>query len=276
MRARHLLLCTLLLVLAACSGARDGDRTSNDTTMTEQTFARYLALGDSISIDSYPAHDVERRYPGKASTDALGAASLLYRNDDKLWPEFRGNDLHAKFPSLAFDDLTADGATTRSLLAQVSRIARSDEPTLVTITAGGNDLLGEIGFRGSPQDGGDTPVPAIAGRLRDAVTQLLALRPHSVVIVSTVYDPSDGTNRLPGYSRPLEREAQWLRDYNDAVRQLAASDRRLRLADIQQHFMGHGLTVPESQRWYLAESIIEPNARGASEVRRLWLQAIAR
>jgi lysophospholipase L1-like esterase len=275
MRARHLLACMLLVVTAACSGARDRTDHAEQTTMNEENFARYIALGDSISIDSYPAHDVERRYPGKASTSALGAASLFYRNDDKLWPEFRGNDLHTKFPSLEYDDLTADGATTRSLIAQVSRVARSDEPTLVTITAGGNDLLGEIGFRGSPQDGGDTPVPAIAGRLREAVTQLLALRPNSVVVVSTVYDPSDGTNRLPGYSRPLEREAQWLRDYNDAVRTLVASDRRLRVADIRQHFMGHGLTVAETERWYLAESIIEPNARGASEVRRLWLQALA-
>ncbi len=262
----------LLLFAAACSGARDGNRTN----MSNDVFARYIALGDSISIDSYPAHDVERRHPGKASTSELGAASLLHRNDDKLWPEFRGNDLRTRYPSLQFDDLTADGATTRSLLSQVSRVSRSDEATLVTITAGGNDLLGEIGFRGQALDGGDTPVNAIAGRLRDAVTQLLELRPNSVVLVSTVYDPSDGTNRLPGYSRPLEREAQWLRDYNDAVRKLAASDRRLRLADIQQHFLGHGLTVPEPQRWYLAESIIEPNARGASEVRRVWLEALGK
>ena len=28
------------------------------------------------------------------------------------------------------------------------------------------------------------------------------------------------------------------------------------------------------EQWYLRESIIEPNARGASEVRRLWLEAI--
>jgi lysophospholipase L1-like esterase len=231
-------------------------------------FSRYIALGDSISIDVYPAHDAERRYPGKASTELLGAASLLYRNDDRFWPEFKGRDLHTLLPELQFDDLTADGATTQSLLRQVEQIAKSDEPTVVTITAGGNDLLGQIGWRG-----GD-PVPEISSRLETAVHRLLEKRPNATVLLGTVYDPSDGTNKLPGYTRALEREAEWLATYNDFVRELAAGDGRIRLADIHQHFLGHGLTVPQGERWYLQESIIEPSARGASEVRRLWLDAL--
>lgn len=240
--------------------------------MTETNFTRYIALGDSISIDIYPAADVDRRYPGKASSDRVGAVSLLVENDDRLWPEFRGRDLRTLQPSLKFDarrdDLTADGATTHSLLRQVEAIDRSDEPTLVTITAGGNDLLGTIG---SP---GPSPAPAIAERLRTAVARILELRPNAVILIGTVYDPSDGTKRLPGYTRPLEREAKWLDEYNDLIRQMVTTDRRLRLADIHRHFMGHGLTVPEAQRWYLQESIIEPSARGASEVRRVWLEAL--
>jgi hypothetical protein len=85
--------------------------------------SRYIALGDSISIDIYPAADASLRFPDKASTDRLGAASLLARNDDSLWPEFRGRDLR-----IPFDNFTADGATTHTLLAQVERIQRSDEP----------------------------------------------------------------------------------------------------------------------------------------------------
>src|SRR5688500_18179193 len=99
-------------------------------------FTHYIALGDSISIDIYPAADVARRHPGKASTDRLGAASLFVWNDDLLWPEFRGRDLKSQFPDLKATDLTADGATTESLTWQVDRIPRSDEQTLVTITAG--------------------------------------------------------------------------------------------------------------------------------------------
>lgn len=232
----------------------------------------YVALGDSISIDYYPAADLQRRHPGRASSDAVGAVSLLHRNDDRLWPEFKSRDLETLHPGVELQDLTADAATTRTLLSQVTRVAKSKDATIVTITAGGNDLLGEIGFRGSPMDStGGSPVPAILGRLREAVARVVEFRPNSIVLVSSVYDPSDGTNRLPGYTRPLETEGRWLRDYNDAVRELANSDPRLRFADIRAHFMGHGLTVPVGERWYLEESIIEPNARGASEVRRVWL-----
>jgi lysophospholipase L1-like esterase len=235
------------------------------------SFDSYLALGDSISIDIYPLHDVEQRYPGRASTDRLGAAALLFRNDDQLWPEFRGRDLQLLLPRLNFDyerdDLTADGATTESLLRQVERIERAERPTLVTITAGGNDLLGQIGAHGDP-------VPSIAQRLRAGAARVLELRPHASVLVGTVYDPSDGTNRLPGYSRKLDREAEWLLRYNDELRRFATTDPRLILADIHRHFMGHGLTIPENEQWYLPESPIEPSARGASEVRRVWLESL--
>jgi acyl-CoA thioesterase-1 len=255
----------LALVLLTCTRAPE-------PTMAHSTLTRYIALGDSISIDDYPAADASLRYAGRSSTNHLGAVSLLARNDDRLWPEFRGRDLHALRPSLRFDhprdNLTADGATTHSLLLQVGRIEPSNEPTLVTITAGGNDLLGAIGSRGP------SPAAAIAGRLRDAVARILELRPNAVVLLGTVYDPSDGTKRLPPFPGTLDREAMWLAEYNQLVAELVTTDRRLRLADIHRHFLGHGLTVPEPERWYLPESIIEPSARGASEVRRVWLDAL--
>src|SRR5215212_8395431 len=135
-------------------------------------FALYIALGDSISIDVYPAEDAERRHRGRFSTDRLGAVSLLCRNDDRGWPEFQGKDLHTLSPATKCVDSTADGATTMSLLRQIERITPSNEPTLVTSTAGGNDLLG---FLGSP---GPDPVPEIFERLQTAVTRVLELRPN--------------------------------------------------------------------------------------------------
>jgi lysophospholipase L1-like esterase len=236
--------------------------------MTTPTFSQYIALGDSISIDLYPAHDVERRYAGRASTSLLGAASLLYRNDDRLWPDFEGRDLRSLYKGIASDNRTSDGATTHTLLRQVESVTASDEPTLVTVTIGGNDLLGVLGSRGG------NPVPDIAERMRTAVTRVLERRPNATLLLSTVYDPSDGTNRLPGHGGTLDREAEWLRQYQDELRHFIATDKRLRLADIHEHFLGHGMKVPERDRWYLEESIIEPNARGASEVRRVWLTAL--
>ncbi|MBK5259811.1 MAG: hypothetical protein JJE51_09475, partial [Thermoanaerobaculia bacterium] len=91
-------------------------------------------------------------------------------------------------------------------------------------------------------------------------------------LLGTVYDPSDGTGILNG--EHLVREARWLEELNHSIRRMTAEDDRLALIDIHRHFLGHGLTVPERDRWYWSGSIIEPNARGASEVRRLWLESV--
>lgn len=49
----------------------------------------------------------------------------------------------------------------------------------------------------------------------------------------------------------------------------------VRIVPIHDHFLGHGLAEPDPDaRWYWRHSIIEPSARGASEVRRLWLESL--
>jgi lysophospholipase L1-like esterase len=70
----------------------------------------YLAVGDSMSIDAY------------TGVDGGGAASQLAR---KL--------------RLELLDLTADGNTTDGVLADLARAPAAAE--VVTLTAGGNDLL---------------------------------------------------------------------------------------------------------------------------------------
>ena len=57
-------------------------------------FAQYVALGDSMSIDLYPALDAGETDVAVAlersvlagNVAPLGAASLLYQNDDARWP----------------------------------------------------------------------------------------------------------------------------------------------------------------------------------------------
>ena len=46
------------------------------------------------------------------------------------------------------------------------------------------------------------------------------------------------------------------------------------LADVHRHFLGHGVTAPEPERWYWSPNPIEPSARGASEIRRVWWAAL--
>jgi hypothetical protein len=46
------------------------------------------------------------------------------------------------------------------------------------------------------------------------------------------------------------------------------------LAEVYGHFLGHGATAPEADRWYWRRSFLDPNARGASEIRRVWMEAL--
>jgi lysophospholipase L1-like esterase len=219
----------------------------------------YIALGDSISIDDYPLRET--------GVDHLGAASLFHRNDDQRWPEFRGHDLVTRFPEIAFSNLTADGATSDDVLRfQLPHVQPSGEPDIVTITAGGNDMLMNLRATHPPAHLVDDMIE----RIHRIVATVSKRLPNATILAGTVYDPSDGTNVL--YGERLEREAEWLRRYNEAVRALAGG--RVHIADIHKHFLGHGLTVAEKDRWYWSGLIFEPNARGASEVRRLWLTEI--
>src|SRR3954452_4529328 len=76
---------------------------------------RYVALGDSMSIDLYPALDAGdidvavalERNATAGRVEALGAASLFYRNDDARWPEEIGNDLASRFPAIEYANLAA-------------------------------------------------------------------------------------------------------------------------------------------------------------------------
>lgn len=251
--------------------------------MTRSSFDRYLALGDSISIDKYPSIDFTER-TGKIAPAGLGAPSLLYRNNDEIWPEFTGQDLRTMYPKMQFQhgdslttsDFTEDGWTTDDVMHDLEEIAPSTSRVLVTLTVGGNDLVMAIGGRLFPGGRGRTPVPEMEKRLVRIVDTLRERFPNGQLIVATVYDPSDGTNTLGPYSggRKLEREAVWLREYNEFVRQLPRTRERVHIADIHAHFLGHGLSAKSDERWYWSGLIIEPNARGASEVRRVWLDTI--
>src|SRR3712207_116128 len=97
--------------------------------------ALYVALGDSISIDDYAGG------PGR------GGASLLARNRDQDFPDWRGRDLATERPDLRLLLLATDGGTTASLLeTQLPRLAAAGVvPHVVTLSIGGNDVLSAYG-----------------------------------------------------------------------------------------------------------------------------------
>ena len=248
-------------------------------------YARYIALGDSMSIDLYPALDAGEvdvavaleRVPTVGHVAPLGAASLLYRNDDAHWPDETGNDLVSRYGEIEHVNVASDGATIGDVFGeQLPQVASSDEQTLVTLTIGGNDLLSAFGNR-PRRDLLERIARDIAEAhelLVDAIRRTLT---NATMIVTTVYDPSDGTGRIPGVYDdlgPLPLDV--LHTFNDHVRRLAFGTPRMFVADAHTHFFGHGVTVADDDRWYWRRSLIEPNARGAHELRTLWLDAALR
>jgi lysophospholipase L1-like esterase len=236
-------------------------------------FTLYVALGDSMSTDHYPTCDVRGIDVPPDRLDPLGAAALLYRNDDLRWPELCGQDLthgssDVEFLNLAEDGVMIDDVATEEL-ARLGRDSR-DPGILITLTAGGNDLLDAL----AAGERLDKAVTRIVRRYTDLVDTVRDELLRATLVLTTVYDPTDGTGRLPGldaYGRlPLEH----LDRFNDHVRDMARATPRAVLADVHRHFLGHGVTAPELERWYWRRNLIEPSARGASEIRRVWWEAL--
>ena len=243
----------------------------------------YVALGDSMSIDLYPALDageaevsVALEWDARAGAVApLGAASLLYRNVDERYPEFTGRDLVSRDRRATQLILAEDGATIGDVFgSQMSQLEESEAPTLVTLSVGGNDLLSAFANR---------PAAALLrGIVRDVaeayeflVEALRRARPNATLVLTTIYDPSDDTGQIPGVlegagTLPLES----LHDLNARIRALADRTPGGVVGDAYARFLGHGVTAAEADRWYWRRSWIEPNAAGASEIRRVWLDAI--
>ena len=217
----------------------------------------YLALGDSISIDDYAGG------PGR------GGASLLARNRDEDFPQWRGSELGLRFLPLA-----TDGATTATLLdVQLPRLRASGvRPSVVTLTVGGNDVLGCFGDTRAAL----RTVATVGTRVGTALDQVSAVLAASArVVVGTVYDPSDGIGDTTSVGLP-----PWpgvvgvLAELNETLREVAGRHGAA-VAEIHERFLGHGLAVgdpgqgdprpADRELWYC--DVIEPNAWGASGVR---------
>ena len=189
----------------------------------------YLALGDSISIDDY------------TGVRGGGAPSQL-----------------ASKLGLDLVDLTRDGNTTDGVLADLARGPAVAD--IVTVTAGGNDLLVGEGPR------------AILRRLHEIARRIQPL--DARVIVNTVYDPSDGDNDVGRRELGLSWLAtvelrRRLNAVNGGVAKLAKEHGFL-LADLERLFHGHG--VASSEPWFVC--VIEPNLAGATAVAEHWFELL--
>jgi len=130
----------------------------------------------------------------------------------------------------------------------------------VTLTAGGNDLLG-----------GDLP-RAILRRLHQIAQRIQPLAAR--VVVNTIYDPSDGDNDVGGRDLGLSRLAtielrRRLNAVNGGIARLAR-ERGFLLADLERLFHGHG--VASDEPWFV--QVIEPNLSGATAIAEHWYELL--
>jgi lysophospholipase L1-like esterase len=246
-------------------------------------FSHYIALGDSMSIDLYPALDAGEidvavaleRDATAGRVAPLGAASLFYRNDDSRWSEEIGNDLASRFPAIEYENYAMDAATIGDVFGeQLPRLESSEEPTLLTLTIGATDLFSAL-TNGPKASLVERVANDVAEAFDFVVDSVRRSRPNSLLIVSTIYDPSDRTGRLREvFDEAGPLQLRGLDSLNEAIRKTANGTPGLLLGEVYGHFLGHGVTAPEENRWYWRRSLLEPNARGASEIRRVWMEAL--
>lgn len=188
----------------------------------------YVALGDSISIDTY------------TGVVGGGAASQF------------AAQLGATGSS--FQNLTRDGNVTTAVLIDLQRI--SGAPEVITLTIGGNDLL-LVG----------DPARHILPSVREIASRLAQYR--CPVIMNTVYDPTDGDDRVgeaSGIAPSLRAEYNAL---NNGIKEIARQHGFL-LADLEQVFHGHGVQATDT--WFV--QVIEPNLAGATAIAAEWLRLL--
>jgi acyl-CoA thioesterase I len=196
-----------------------------------------VTLGDSIlDCGHYNEHGVT---PGQ----------LLVRNDDRLFPEFRGRDLQSH-GTARLEHRARDGATVGGLPSQVTGL-RVEGDVVALLTIGGNDLL-----RGLVVD--DGPGIEAFGRSLDV---FLAGLPIRRILIGNVYDPTFGDDRqnFLGVDPRVARSNH--RRLNAVLADLGS--RYGALVDLYAHF----LTGDSS---WLTRTI-EPSLVGASEIRRAFL-----
>jgi lysophospholipase L1-like esterase len=173
---------------------------------------------------------------------------------------------------MEFLNLAEDGAMIEDVgteeLARLGHDSRS-AGVLLTLTTGGNDLIDAL-TAGRKLD---EAFRRIERRYTDLVETIREELPRATLVLTTVYDPTDGTGRLPGMEGLGRLPLEYLDRFNAHVR-ASAEPARAELADVYAHFLGHGVSAPEAERWYWHRNLLEPNARGASEVRRVWWEVL--
>jgi acyl-CoA thioesterase-1 len=189
---------------------------------------------------------------GHSKAFSIDPGQLLMHNDDRLFPEFHGQDLTSLGPARLIH--RAQGGDTLSSLPALARGLRVEEEAIALLTIEGNDVLRK-------PDRGPGPEMQRFAEALDTFLQSLPMRP---VFFGNVSDPTFGNDRLNFLDIELSIVWHSPRLMNEVIAELA--ERYGALVDLHAHF----LTADPS--WLT--QIIEPSLRGASEIRRCFLHQV--
>jgi hypothetical protein len=182
---------------------------------------------------------------------------LIVRNDDELFPEFRGRDLCSRGPARLIHR-AVDGSLASEIAGQSADLPAPDGLAAALVTIGGNDLLVELFYETEPDIDAFTRT----------VSEFIAALPVRPVFLGNVYDPTfgDDARNFLGIAPSLARAG--LAALNAAIARVAAGVEggQGRLVDLHAHF----LTGDPS--WFV--NTIEPSLTGASEIRRVFVHAL--
>jgi lysophospholipase L1-like esterase len=194
---------------------------------------------------------------GRYNEYGVHPGQLILRNNDFLFPEFKGRDLMSQSSSITalLDHHARDGGVVDNLSWQARGIKATD-PAVALVTVGGNDLL-----TGLAADRGEG-IACFQQQL-DAFLQALPVRP---VLLGTVYDPTFGDDSRNFLVTDARIARPSFNRINAVIRQLAP--RYGELVDVHRHFLAG------DPSWFTGT--IEPSLRGASEVRAVFLPAVLR
>jgi len=192
---------------------------------------------------------------GQYNDRGLTPGHLLVRNDDRLFPEFRGQDLTKRVGSVRLDHRAVDGSMVDDLPLQAKQLpAEPIENSVALLTIGGNDLI--AGLLADPGPGIDDFAIDLHAFLR-----VLPIRP---VLIGTVYDPTfgDDAQNSTGVDPKVARKN--FKKHHDRLVALGATHGAS--VDLHAHFL-------RGRPDWLTRTI-EPSLIGASEIRRCFWKAI--